>query len=108
MRKRWRTASPPGWMRSPPSLSPPPVCAAPSRRGWTPRPRFGAASRPGIMPRISELKEELGEEAVQEILAAFIEDIGANLKTIQEAAARSDTRAVYRLAHVITGAARNV
>ncbi|MFL5286994.1 MAG: ATP-binding protein [Rhodopila sp.] len=63
---------------------------------------------PGIMPRISELKEELGEEAVQEILAAFIEDIGANLKTIQEAAARSDTRAVYRLAHVITGAARNV
>jgi response regulator RpfG family c-di-GMP phosphodiesterase len=54
---------------------------------------------PGIMPRISELKEELGEEAVQEILAAFIEDIGANLTTIEESAARSDARDLPLGAH---------
>jgi HPt (histidine-containing phosphotransfer) domain-containing protein len=61
-----------------------------------------------VMPRISELAAELGEEAVREILAAFVEDIGANLRSMQDAAAQGDTRAVYRLAHSVSGAARNV
>jgi HPt (histidine-containing phosphotransfer) domain-containing protein len=57
---------------------------------------------------LSLIRMPFNEEAMQEILAAFIEDIGANLTLIQEAAAQGDTRAVYRLAHIINGAARNV
>jgi CheY-like chemotaxis protein/HPt (histidine-containing phosphotransfer) domain-containing protein len=61
-----------------------------------------------VMPRISALKEELGEEAVREILAAFVKDIGANLTSMQDAAVQGDMRAIYRSAHIVTGAARNV
>jgi HPt (histidine-containing phosphotransfer) domain-containing protein len=61
-----------------------------------------------VTSRISELTAELGGTAVREILAAFIEDLGANLRSMQDAAAQGDARAIHRLAHSVSGAARNV
>ena len=61
-----------------------------------------------IMPGISDLIEELGEDAVREILASFAEDTNVILNAMREAAARSDAGAIYRAAHSVAGAARNV
>jgi signal transduction histidine kinase/DNA-binding NarL/FixJ family response regulator len=59
-------------------------------------------------PRLRELAEMLGTEAVAEILQAFTEDTGLHLVEMQAAAARGDSNAVYRCAHSVAGAARNV
>jgi HPt (histidine-containing phosphotransfer) domain-containing protein len=61
-----------------------------------------------IMAGISDLVEELGEAAVREILASFAEDTNALLQAMREAAARADSVAIYRAAHSVAGAARNV
>jgi signal transduction histidine kinase/DNA-binding response OmpR family regulator len=60
------------------------------------------------LPGIGALVEELGEDAVREILATFAEDSNTVLTGMREAASRADTQAVYRAAHSIAGAARNV
>nr|WP_294511155.1 response regulator [uncultured Rhodopila sp.] len=60
------------------------------------------------MPGLSDLIEELGEDAVREILAAFAEDTSRTLAAMREAASRGDTAAIYRAAHSVAGAARNV
>jgi signal transduction histidine kinase/CheY-like chemotaxis protein/HPt (histidine-containing phosphotransfer) domain-containing protein len=59
-------------------------------------------------PRLRELAETLGEEAVAEIVQAFTEDTQSHLATMRAAAARDDTNAIYRCAHSVAGAARNV
>jgi signal transduction histidine kinase/CheY-like chemotaxis protein/HPt (histidine-containing phosphotransfer) domain-containing protein len=76
---------------------------------------FAAAGRgpvakppPPAMPRLQELAEMLGEEAVGEIVQAFIEDTQSNLATMRAAAAREDANTIYRCAHSVAGAARNV
>ncbi len=59
-------------------------------------------------PRLSELTEMLGDEAVAEIVRTFAEDTKANLETMKQAASSKDLQTTYRLAHSVTGAARNV
>jgi signal transduction histidine kinase/HPt (histidine-containing phosphotransfer) domain-containing protein/AmiR/NasT family two-component response regulator len=66
------------------------------------------AATEDTMPGISRLLEELGEDAVREILAGFAEDMNVMLKAMREAAGRGDTGAIYRAAHSVAGAARNV
>ncbi len=61
-----------------------------------------------VVPRLAELVELLGEEAVKDILATFAEDTTANLVALREAAERNETERVYRLAHSVAGAARNM
>jgi signal transduction histidine kinase/CheY-like chemotaxis protein/HPt (histidine-containing phosphotransfer) domain-containing protein len=69
----------------------------------------GPGSGPGAtMSRLRELTGMLGEDAVTEIVHAFIEDTRAHLATMRVAAARDDINTVYRCAHNVTGAARNV
>jgi CheY-like chemotaxis protein/HPt (histidine-containing phosphotransfer) domain-containing protein len=58
--------------------------------------------------RLRELAETLGEEVVAEILRTFAEDTKANLETMRRAASSKDVQTTYRLAHSVTGAARNV
>ena len=70
-------------------------------------------NRPVIGPerstsRLRELAEMLGEEAVTEIVRTFAEDTNANLETMKQAASSKDLQTTYRLAHSVTGAARNV
>lgn len=60
------------------------------------------------MPGIGDLVDELGEDAVRELLATFAEDAHAILKAMRDAAAVGDIHAVYRAAHSVAGAARNV
>jgi signal transduction histidine kinase/CheY-like chemotaxis protein/HPt (histidine-containing phosphotransfer) domain-containing protein len=60
------------------------------------------------MSRLRELTGMLGEEAVAEIVHAFTEDSRAHLATMRAAASRDDLNTVYRSAHIVTGAARNV
>ena len=60
------------------------------------------------MPGIGDLVDELGEDAVRELLATFAEDAHAILKAMRSAAAVGDIHAVYRAAHSVAGAARNV
>nr|WP_294516078.1 ATP-binding protein [uncultured Rhodopila sp.] len=73
-----------------------------------------AARRPNTpapedsMPRISDLIAELGDDAVREILSTFAEDTTRTLAAMSEAASRGDTAAIYRAAHSVAGAARNV
>jgi HPt (histidine-containing phosphotransfer) domain-containing protein len=62
----------------------------------------------GIMPGIGDLVDELGGDVVREILATFAEDANAISKAMRDAAAVGDVRAVYRAAHSLAGAARNV
>ena len=59
-------------------------------------------------PRLRELAEMLGEDAVAEIIATFAVDTQFNLTAMQEAAGRNDTEAIYRSAHSVAGAALNV
>ena len=68
----------------------------------------GAAGSDDPMPGIGALVDELGEDAVREILATFAADTSTILQTMREAAALGDTRTVYRGAHSVAGAARNV
>lgn len=60
------------------------------------------------MPRLAELAEMLRDDAVREILATFATDTRANLEILREAAIRNGTETVYRMAHGVAGAARNV
>ncbi len=59
-------------------------------------------------PRLAELTEMLGEEAVRKILATFVADMRANLTALREAAGHGEAEKVHRLAHAVAGAARNV
>ena len=63
---------------------------------------------PEQMPRLRALAEMLGEAAATEIVHVFAEDTQAHLATMREAAAHGDTRTIYRSAHSVAGAARNV
>ncbi len=58
--------------------------------------------------RLRELIEMLGAEAAAEIVRTFAEDTKANLETMKQASSRKDVQTTYRLAHSVTGAARNV
>ena len=58
--------------------------------------------------RLRELVEMLGEEAVAEIVRTFTEDTKANLEAMEQAASSKNLQTTYRLAHSVTGAARNV
>jgi signal transduction histidine kinase/DNA-binding response OmpR family regulator len=58
--------------------------------------------------RLRELVDTLGEQAVAEIVCTFAEDTKANLETMKQAASSKDIQTTYRLAHSVTGAARNV
>ncbi len=60
------------------------------------------------MPRLAELAEMLGEDAVRDILATFATDTRVNLGILRDAASRNGTETVYRMAHAVAGAARNV
>ena len=59
-------------------------------------------------PRLRELAEMLGEDVVAEIVQAFTEDTQAHLATMRAAVARDDGNTIYRSAHSVAGAARNV
>jgi two-component system, sensor histidine kinase and response regulator len=61
-----------------------------------------------ITPRVTELMEALGPDALREILATFDEDTNLRLISMREAAARGETTVIQRLAHSVTGAAGNV
>ena len=71
----------------------------------------GQAQEPaahGPPSRLRQLAEMLGDEAVAEIVHAFSEDTRANLAAMQHAATRGDANMLYRTAHSVAGAARNV
>jgi signal transduction histidine kinase/DNA-binding NarL/FixJ family response regulator len=68
----------------------------------------GAEGPEPTTPRLRELAEMLGDDAVAEIVQAFTEDTGAHLTAMRAAAARGDSNALYRFAHSVAGAARNV
>ncbi|MEA2770251.1 MAG: hypothetical protein QOD93_3213, partial [Acetobacteraceae bacterium] len=59
-------------------------------------------------PRLRELAQTLGDDAVAEIVQAFTEDTQAHLVAMRAAAERGDGNTVYRCAHSVAGAARNV
>jgi signal transduction histidine kinase/CheY-like chemotaxis protein/HPt (histidine-containing phosphotransfer) domain-containing protein len=59
-------------------------------------------------PRLQELAEMLGEDVVAELVNTFAEDTRAHLATMLAAAARDDGTTIYRSAHSVAGAARNV
>lgn len=61
-----------------------------------------------LSSRLEELKDTLGEDVVEEIIQAFAEDTGLQLRTIRQAAEAGQNEKVYRMAHGIAGAARNV
>ncbi len=65
---------------------------------------------PPVAPssRLRELADELGEELVAEIVRTFAEDTRLQLTAMHEAASRGDGDALYRMAHSLAGAARNV
>jgi signal transduction histidine kinase/DNA-binding NarL/FixJ family response regulator len=58
--------------------------------------------------RLHDLTEMLGEDAMAEIFCAFGEDTQAHLVTMRTAAACHDSNTIYRSAHSVAGAARNV
>jgi signal transduction histidine kinase/DNA-binding response OmpR family regulator len=62
----------------------------------------------GATPRLRGLIEMLGEDAVAEIVQAFTEDTQANLAAMRAAAACDDGNTIYRCAHSVAGAARNL
>jgi CheY-like chemotaxis protein/nitrogen-specific signal transduction histidine kinase/HPt (histidine-containing phosphotransfer) domain-containing protein len=59
-------------------------------------------------PRLRDLAEMLGEEAVAEIIRTFTEDTRAHLDGMIHASARNDGKALLHAAHSVAGAARNV
>jgi CheY-like chemotaxis protein/HPt (histidine-containing phosphotransfer) domain-containing protein len=59
-------------------------------------------------PRLRELTEMLGDDAVKEIIHAFAEDCQTNLATMTQAAERNDVATIYHVVHSVAGAARNV
>jgi CheY-like chemotaxis protein len=62
----------------------------------------------GMTPRLRELAGMLGEDAVAEIVHAFTEDTQAALAAMRAAASCDDGNTIYRCAHSLAGAARNV
>ena len=64
--------------------------------------------RPVNNRRLLDLADELGEDAVAEVVQAFAEDTAANLAAMRDAADRGETTVVRRLAHSVAGAARTV
>lgn len=69
--------------------------------------RTVVAEEPDVSP-LRELADTLGEDAVQEIVAAFAEDSAAHLRGMRSAAAAGDARTIFRSAHSLAGAARTV
>lgn len=67
-----------------------------------------AGGQMSTTPRLLQLTETLGEDAVAEIITAFAEDTQAQLATMRTAAAREDGNTIFRSAHSVSGAARNV
>jgi HPt (histidine-containing phosphotransfer) domain-containing protein len=63
---------------------------------------------PAQSSRLRELADELGEDLVAEIVRTFAEDTQLNLASMRDAAARGDGDTLYRAAHSLAGAARNV
>jgi CheY-like chemotaxis protein/nitrogen-specific signal transduction histidine kinase/HPt (histidine-containing phosphotransfer) domain-containing protein len=61
-----------------------------------------------LTPRLRELAEVLGDDAVTEIVQTFTEDTTAHLVAMRAAVACDDRDTIYRLAHSVSGAARNV
>jgi signal transduction histidine kinase/CheY-like chemotaxis protein/HPt (histidine-containing phosphotransfer) domain-containing protein len=59
-------------------------------------------------PRLRELTEMLGDDAVAEIVSTFAADTQIHLTTMREAAECGDTKAIHHSAHSVAGAARNV
>jgi signal transduction histidine kinase/DNA-binding NarL/FixJ family response regulator len=71
--------------------------------------RYKTAERQDAMPpRLRELAGMLGEDAVAEIVHAFTEDTQAALTAMRAAASHDDGNTIYRCAHSVAGAARNV
>ena len=62
----------------------------------------------GMTPRLRELAGMLGDDAVAEIVQAFTEDTQAALAAMRAAASRDDASTIYRCAHSVAGAARNI
>ena len=69
---------------------------------------FIAESTEVMTPRLRELAQMLGNEAVQEIIHAFTEDTQANLARMRSAAERDDSKTLYSAVHSVAGAARNI
>ncbi len=70
---------------------------------------YRAVPRDGTsIPRLRELADLLGEEAMVEIGRTFAEDSQVNMATLQEAALRGDRQMIGRIAHSLAGAGRNV
>jgi signal transduction histidine kinase/CheY-like chemotaxis protein len=67
-----------------------------------------AEGQQGTTPRLRQLAEMLGEDAVAEIVQTFSEDARAHLAAMRAAAAQDDSNTIYRYAHSVAGAARNV
>ena len=59
-------------------------------------------------PRLRELADMLGEEAVAEITRTFADDTQVNLAALRAAASRGDRHMIGRIAHSLAGAGRNV
>ena len=58
--------------------------------------------------RLRELADELGEDLVAEIVRTFAEDTKVHLASMRVAAETGDGNTLYRVAHSLAGAARNV
>jgi signal transduction histidine kinase/DNA-binding NarL/FixJ family response regulator len=58
--------------------------------------------------RLRDLVDALGAEAVRDIVRTFAEDTRCNLAAMRRAAEQGGTQQVYRIAHSVAGAARNV
>ncbi len=63
---------------------------------------------PAARSRLQELADMLGEDAVAELLETFSEETALNIRQMEDAAARGDTRTIHRIAHSVAGAARNM
>jgi HPt (histidine-containing phosphotransfer) domain-containing protein/PAS domain-containing protein len=88
---------------------------APSGAAPIAPPGAGKAAKPGdsneaatVSPRLRELAADLGEAAVAEIIDAFAEDARSRLRTMRGSAERGERASLFREAHCMTCAARNV
>jgi HPt (histidine-containing phosphotransfer) domain-containing protein len=64
--------------------------------------------RASLSERLRLLADDLGEDAMREIVQTFAEDATATLLAMRAAVERGQTASVYRMAHSVAGAARNI